>query len=170
MPLSLHYPPFLLFHIWPSLSKFGRHANTIDAAAQRQTYPVGGPPLGPSIPLKNSQLYDSNCSLVLSSWTVCRPFSYATEFFSTLDIFWSTLGVSSREIIPQFDLYFKHIHSLDHSLGNSCLWTGVVQYDAEVCTHFCIQPCIGWDEWNHPLLDGYKSCILFGPNCSSCQP
>lgn len=32
---------------------------------------------------------------------------------------------------------------------------------------FLIQPCIGWDEWNHPLLNGYKSCILFGPNRSS---
>lgn len=52
------------------------------------------------------------------------------NFFSTLDILQSTLGVAFREVIPQFNLYFKHIHSLVHSLGNACLWTDVVQYDA----------------------------------------
>lgn len=35
-------------------SEVGRRANTIDAAAQRQNYPIGSPPPGPSIPFKNS--------------------------------------------------------------------------------------------------------------------
>lgn len=26
------------------------------------------------------------------------------------------------------------------------------------------QPCIGRDEWNHPLLYGFESCLPFIPN------
>lgn len=111
----------------------------------------------------------SSSAVELSSRTVSRPFSTSTEFFATLDILQSTLGVAFREIIPQFNLYFKHIHSLVHTLGNACVWTNVVRYDAEVRMQLSIQPCIGWDEWNHPLLDGFKSRILFTSNHPSNQ-
>lgn len=51
--------PFSSSIFGPVFSEVGRCANAIDAAAQRQTYPVGGPPPDPSIPLKNSRPFIS---------------------------------------------------------------------------------------------------------------
>lgn len=51
--------PFSAFIFGPVFSEVGRRDNAIDTAAQRQTYPGGGPPPDPSTPPKNSRPYIS---------------------------------------------------------------------------------------------------------------